>query len=68
MGAAAMDNRTGDCRNLDGALPGRVGAQARLKFRDGHWGAARFECLAGGQRVSARAGTADVGIRTELSP
>jgi len=62
-----MDNRTCYCRNPDCALHGRAGAEARLKFRDWHWGAARFGCLACGQRVSTRAGTAYAGIRTELS-
>ena len=62
-----MDNRTCYCRNPDCALHGRAGAEGRLKFRDWHWGAARFGCLACGQRVSTRAGTAYAGIRTELS-
>ena len=62
-----MDNRTCFCRNPDCKLHGRVGRHARLKFRDWHRDAARFECLACGQRVSARAGTAYAGVRTELS-
>lgn len=62
-----MDNQTCYCRNPDCKLNGRTGRKARLKFRDWHWDAVRFECLACGQRVSARAGTAYAGIRTELS-
>jgi len=61
-----MDNRTCYCRNPDCALQGRAGAEARLRLRDWHWGAVRFECLACGQRVSARTGTAYAGIRTDL--
>lgn len=61
-----MDNRTCYCRNPDCVLHGRAGAEARLKFRDWHWGAVRFECLGCGERVSARTGTAYAGIRTDL--
>ena len=62
-----MDTRTCYCRNPDCRLHGRIGVEARLKFRDWHWGVARFECLACRQRVSARSGTAYAGVRTELS-
>jgi len=61
-----MDNRTCYCRNAECALYGRAAPQARLRFCEWHRAAARFECQACSQRVSARAGTAYAGVRTDL--
>ncbi len=60
-----MDVRTCYCRNVRCRLYGLSGAQACLKFRDWHREAPRFQCLACGALVSARAGTAYAGIRTD---
>ncbi len=62
-----MDNRTCYCRNRECALYGHAAPRARLRFCEWHRAAARFECQACGQRVSARTGTAYAGVRTDLS-
>lgn len=62
-----MDNRTCFCRNPKCSLYGDRGGQARLKFYDWHFGAARFQCQVCQHRVSARTGTAYTGVRTDLS-
>lgn len=53
------------CRNRHCCLYGLAGQRSRLRFDDWHNGAPRFRCLACGQRVSARSGTAYAGIRTD---
>jgi IS1 family transposase/transposase-like protein len=62
-----MDNRTCSCRNPRCPLYGCRTPRTRLKFGDGHLGAARFQCQVCPQRVSARTGTAYAGVRTDLS-
>jgi len=61
-----MDNRICYCHNPKCMLYGHVAPRARLKFRDWHRGAARFECQACEHLVSARTGTAYAGVRTDL--
>lgn len=61
-----MDDQTWYCRRADCQVYGQVGPRARLKFRDWHRQAARYGCQACGQLISARAGTAYVGVRTDL--
>jgi len=60
-----MDVSTCFCRNRRCDLYGRSGSQTRLVSYDWHAHAPRFRCLACGQLVSARAGTAYAGIRTD---
>lgn len=62
-----MDHRTCYCRNPRCALYGRIAPAAQLHFRGWHRHAARFQCQTCGALVSARQGTAYVGIRTEAS-
>lgn len=53
-----MDNRACFCRNPRCVLHGQAVPLARLKRRNWHRHAERFECEACGKLVSARAGTA----------
>lgn len=53
------------CRNRDCRAYGRTGKLSRLKFFDWHRGAPRFRCQVCHSLVSARAGTAYAGIRTD---
>jgi hypothetical protein len=46
-----MDNQRCYCRNPNCALYEQAAPEARLKFRDWHWGGARFQYLACSQRV-----------------
>ena len=62
-----MDNRTCVCRYWKCVLYGNTAPVARLKFRDWHYGAARFQCRACEHLVSARTGTAYAGVRTDLN-
>lgn len=61
-----MDNRTCYCRNPDCVLYGQPAPRARLTLRGWHRQAVRFECQACRALVSARAGTAYAGVRTDL--
>lgn len=60
-----MDNSTCYCRNRHCRSYGQAGAKAQLKFYDWHHGAPRFRCRVCQSLVSARAGTAYAGIRTD---
>lgn len=60
-----MDYTTCYCRNSNCRLYGRIGSEAELKFCDWHRGSPRFYCGICGSRVSARVGTAYVGIPTD---
>jgi IS1 family transposase/transposase-like protein len=60
-----MDISTCYCRNRHCRLYGRTGEQAQLAFYDWHREAPRFRCRVCQQLVSARAGTAYAGIRTD---
>ncbi len=62
---ALMKSDTCYCRNSHCRLYGLTGKEAQLRFDDWHNGVPRFRCLACDRRVSVRAGTAYVGIRTE---
>jgi IS1 family transposase len=62
-----MKTDTCYCRNVDCQFYGLANEQARLVFRDWHDGVPRFRCTQCGDLVSARAGTAYVGIRTDES-
>ena len=55
------------CRNSRCRLYGRAGGKAQLKYHDWHREAPRFRCLACGALISARAGTAYAGIRTDAA-
>lgn len=61
-----MDNRTCFCRYSKCARYGTMAPLAQLKFRDWHYGAARFRCQFCAHLVSARTGTAYTGVRTDL--
>jgi len=61
-----MDKRTCYGRNPDCVLYGQPGPRARLTWRGWHRQVERFECQACRAWVSARAGTAYAGIRTDL--
>ena len=60
-----MDVSTCYCRNPDCRVHGCTGEKARLRFFDWHRDALRFRCQACLSLVSARAGTAYAGIRTD---
>jgi IS1 family transposase/transposase-like protein len=53
------------CRNRDCRTYGRAGKLSRLTFFDWHRGAPRYRCPICQSLVSARAGTAYAGIRTD---
>ncbi len=59
-----MKTDTCYCRNVDCQVYGFSGQRARLIFHDWHDGAPRFRCTHCDHLVSARAGTAYAGIRT----
>ena len=59
-----MKTDTCYCRNVDCQFYGCTGQHARLIFYDWHDGAPRFRCAHCKHLVSARAGTAYAGIRT----
>jgi hypothetical protein len=60
-----MNTGTCYCRNRHCRLYGLAGEQAQLKYHDWHRGAPRFRCRACHALVSAPAGTAHAGIRTD---
>jgi IS1 family transposase len=61
-----MDNRSCYCRYSKCDLYGATAPVAHLRFRDWHYGAARFRCQACDHLASARTGTAYAGVRTDL--
>ena len=60
-----MNTDTCYCRNRRCRLYGLAGERAQLKYHDWHRGAPRFQCRLCQALVSARAGTAYAGIRTD---
>lgn len=60
-----MNLVTCSCRNRHCRAYGRTGKLSQLKFFDRHRGAPRFRCQICQSFVSARAGTAYAGIRTD---
>lgn len=61
-----MDDRTCYCRQTTCAKYGQANSDGHLKWRGWHRQAARYQCSACGQLVSARTGTAYAGVRSDL--
>ncbi len=62
-----MNCSTCYCRNAKCLLYGQITPKARFKLHDWHHQVPRFRCQACGGLISARAGTAYAGIRTDMS-